>query len=71
MKVRIYDMTNQRYLKSMEFSEMLEAMNRNIHNGADGCIIDAITGEYRECPKKVSCGECIEKFLRAEKEDNE
>lgn len=71
MKVRIYDMTNQRYLKSMEFSEMLVAMQRNIRNGADECIIDAITGEYMDCPKKVTCRECIEKWLKAEKEDNE
>ena len=71
MKVRIYDMTNQKYLKRMEFIDMLEAMNRNILKGADGCVIDALIGEYGECPKKTSCRECIEKFLRTEKEDNE
>lgn len=64
-------MTNQKYLKSMEFIDMLEAMNENIKNGKDSCIIDVITGEYSSCPGKLSCRQCIEKFLRAEKEDNE
>ena len=62
-------MTNQKYLKSFEMVDMLEAMNRNIKNGSDcGCIIDALTGDYTSCPEGT-CRECIENWLKAEKED--
>jgi len=64
-------MTNQKYLKSFEMVDMLEAMNRNILNYEVGCVIDAITGEYGKCPNGVPCRECIEAFLKAEKEGNE
>ena len=63
-------MTNQKYLKSFEMVDMLEAMNRNITDGDCGCIIEAVTGDYKSCPKKMTCHECIENWLKAEKEDN-
>jgi hypothetical protein len=63
-------MTNQRYLKSMEFPEMLESINRNVLTGDCTCILDAITGDYVNCHKeKMTCRECIERFLKAEKEE--
>jgi len=63
-------MTNQKWFRSFELSDMLEAMNRNLRNEDCGCILEVITGEYAECPKG-SCRECIGKWLKAEKESSE
>lgn len=63
-------MTNQKYLKSFEMVDMLEAMDRNIKNGYGGCILDAILGNYHGCTEGITCRECIGNWLKAEKEDN-
>ena len=62
-------MTNRRYLKMLPLADMLEGMNRNITDGDCGCIIEAVTGDYKSCPKEMTCRECIEHWLKAEKED--
>lgn len=62
-------MTNQKWIKSFEMVDMLEAMDRNIKNGYGGCILDAIVGDRLGCPEDNTCYECIEKWLKAEKEE--
>lgn len=64
-------MTNQRYLKSLEMVDMLDAMDRNLKDGYNGCILDAIVGDRLGCPEGITCPECIENWLKAEKEEED
>lgn len=63
-------MTNQKYLKRFEMVDMLEAIGNNIKNGYGGCIMDALTGRYTECPGG-DCRRCISDWLSAEKEEED
>jgi hypothetical protein len=63
-------MTNQKYLKRFELSEMLQAMNEYILNKDCSCIMDALTGDYAVCPGG-DCRKCISDWLSAEKEEED
>ena len=62
-------MTNQKWIKSFELVDMLEHINLGILK-EQSCLIDAITDKENSCPKGISCRQCIENWLKAEKTED-
>lgn len=62
-------MTNQKYLKRFEMVEVLEAIDKNMKNGYDDCIMDALTRSHIKCCG--NCRKCISDWLSAEKEEED
>ena len=63
-----------KYLLKRNEYDILMQFQRNIFNGGCGCVIDGLTGEFRDCPKewrdaktKIDvCSKCIQDWLNEE-----